>query len=53
MVSVSLIIPALNEAESIGSLLGETAFDQIEQVIVVDNGSTDKTAEIARSNGCL
>ena len=51
MVSVSLIIPALNEADSIGLLLAETAFDQIEQVIVVDNGSTDKTAEIARSAG--
>lgn len=49
--SVSLIIPALNEAESIGLLLAETTFDQIQQVIVVDNGSTDKTAEIARAAG--
>jgi glycosyltransferase involved in cell wall biosynthesis len=50
-VNVSLIIPALNEAESIGLLLAETAFDQIQQVIVVDNGSTDETAEIAREAG--
>jgi glycosyltransferase involved in cell wall biosynthesis len=50
-VSVSLIIPALNEAESIGRLLAETEFDKTLQVIVVDNGSTDETAEIARATG--
>jgi glycosyltransferase involved in cell wall biosynthesis len=50
---VSLIIPALNEAESIGHLLADTKFNQTQQVIVVDNGSTDHTAEIARVNGAL
>lgn len=49
--SVSLIIPALNEAESIGQLLAETNFDQAQQVIVVDNGSIDQTAEIALAAG--
>jgi glycosyltransferase involved in cell wall biosynthesis len=49
--SVSLIIPALNEAESIGQLLAEVNFGQVQQVIVVDNGSIDRTAEIALASG--
>lgn len=52
-VVVSLIIPALNEAESLGRLLAETDLRQEQQVIVVDNGSTDQTADIARENGAL
>jgi glycosyltransferase involved in cell wall biosynthesis len=51
--SVSLIIPALDEAETIGRLLAETKLTQTQQVIVVDNGSTDHTAEIAHANGAL
>ena len=51
--NVSLIIPALNEAESIGRLLAETKLSQAQQLIVVDNGSTDQTAEIAQENGAL
>ena len=50
---VSLIIPALNEAESLGRLLAEVPFDVLHQVIVVDNGSSDHTAEVARSGGTL
>jgi glycosyltransferase involved in cell wall biosynthesis len=50
---VSLIIPALNEAECLGRLLTEVPFDTLHQVIVVDNGSTDNTAEVARSGGAL
>jgi glycosyltransferase involved in cell wall biosynthesis len=51
--SVSLIIPALNEVECIGPLLGETPFDSLHQVIVVDNGSTDGTGDVARAYGAL
>jgi len=50
---VSLIIPTLNEAESLGQLLAEVPADLVHQVIVVDNGSTDNTAEIARQAGAL
>ena len=50
---VSLIIPALNEAECLGPLLAEVPPDLVQQVIVVDNGSTDHTAEVARSGGAL
>jgi glycosyltransferase involved in cell wall biosynthesis len=48
---VSLVIPALNEAGCLGRLLAEVPKDLLHQVIVVDNGSTDHTAEVARSGG--
>lgn len=47
----ALIIPALNEAESIGKLLRQIPHDIFCQVIVVDNGSQDSTAEVARDAG--
>jgi glycosyltransferase involved in cell wall biosynthesis len=47
----SLIIPALNEADCLGQLLAEVPVDQLHQVIVVDNGSTDDTAQVARGAG--
>lgn len=48
---VSLIIPALNEAESLGTLLREIPAGMVDQVIVVDNGSTDDTARVSRQAG--
>jgi len=51
MTSISIIIPALNEAESIGAVVGEMPWARIAECIVVDNGSTDGTAEIARAAG--
>lgn len=47
----ALIIPALNEAESIGQQLGHLPRDLFRQIIVVDNGSTDATAQVARAAG--
>ena len=44
------IIPALNEEQSIGRVLDDLP-DWIDEVIVVDNGSTDRTAEIAAAHG--
>ncbi len=49
--SVSLVIPAYNEASCIGPLFAEIPPGLVEQVIVVDNGSTDGTGEIARRAG--
>lgn len=50
---VTIIIPALNEAGNIRRLLGEIPMDAAEQisVIVVDNASTDGTADEAREGG--
>jgi glycosyltransferase involved in cell wall biosynthesis len=48
---VSVVIPALNEAESIGAVVGEMPWHLIRECIVVDNGSTDATAAQARSAG--
>lgn len=51
--NITLIIPALNEAECIGPLLAELPPGLVHQVIVVDNGSTDNTAGAARRAGAL
>jgi glycosyltransferase involved in cell wall biosynthesis len=48
---ISVIIPALNEAESIGAVVNAMPWGEIIECIVVDNGSTDTTAEIAREAG--
>jgi glycosyltransferase involved in cell wall biosynthesis len=49
--NVSVIIPALNESESIGQVVRSMPWDEIAECIVVDNGSTDGTAEIAAAAG--
>ena len=49
---VSLIVPAFNEAATIGEVLERIEALQLDaQVIVVDDGSTDDTAEIAERHG--
>jgi glycosyltransferase involved in cell wall biosynthesis len=47
----ALIIPALNEAASIGLVLNRLPSGLFSQVIVVDNGSDDGTSEVARAAG--
>ncbi|MDI6892000.1 MAG: glycosyltransferase [Actinomycetota bacterium] len=60
MPRISLVIPAYNEEKYLGrtlaSVLGAVEFYERErggdvEVIVVDNNSTDKTAEVARRFG--
>jgi glycosyltransferase involved in cell wall biosynthesis len=48
---ISIIIPALNESESIGQVVAEMPWHLIAECIVVDNGSTDATAAIAMAAG--
>ena len=50
---ICLIIPALNEEEPIGDVVRSIPKDVIDQVVVVDNGSTDRTSERAREAGAL
>lgn len=51
MSRVAVIIPALNEAGAIGRVVAETLTEGVDWVIVVDNGSTDATATVARAAG--
>jgi glycosyltransferase involved in cell wall biosynthesis len=48
---VSVIIPALNECESVGHVVRSMPWDRIAECIVVDNGSTDGTADVAAAAG--
>ncbi len=48
---VSVVIPALNEAESIGVVVRSMPWGSIDECIVVDNGSTDGTGEVAAAAG--
>ena len=47
----SAVIPALDEEESIGDVVRAVPADLVSEVVVVDNGSVDRTAERAREAG--
>jgi glycosyltransferase involved in cell wall biosynthesis len=47
----AVIIPALNEAGNIAEVIREARAQPVQRIIVVDNGSTDNTAEVARRAG--
>ena len=51
MAEVSVVIPALNEAENIAAVVRELPWDLIHECIVVDNGSTDATGAEAQAAG--
>jgi glycosyltransferase involved in cell wall biosynthesis len=46
-----VVIPCLNEEEPIGGVVREVLAQGVDEVIVVDNGSTDRTAENAIAAG--
>ena len=48
---ISIIIPALNEEESIGQVLNDIPGEIVEEVIVVDNGSSDNTVTVSKGLG--
>ena len=50
--SLSIVIPAKNEASSIDHIVRTAAAEYPEaEIIVVDDGSTDDTAEVAENAG--
>lgn len=50
--SITVIIPCLNEEQGIERVLRRMP-DFVDQVIVVDNGSTDRTSDVAQSFGAM
>jgi glycosyltransferase involved in cell wall biosynthesis len=49
--SIAVIIPALNEERAIAKVIDDLPAELVGQLIVVDNGSADKTGEIAARRG--
>ncbi|MFJ8362347.1 glucosyl-3-phosphoglycerate synthase [Streptomyces sp. NPDC093984] len=55
--SVSVVLPALNEEETVGEIVSVIRHDLVRQVplvdeiVVVDSGSTDRTSEVAAAAG--
>lgn len=45
------MIPALDEERSIGNVLDEIPRELVDRIVVVDNGSRDRTGEVARGRG--
>ncbi|MEW5975611.1 MAG: glycosyltransferase family 2 protein [Acidobacteriota bacterium] len=48
---VAVIIPARDEEQAIGKLIAEIPHEAVQQIIVADNGSLDRTAEVAAGSG--
>jgi dolichol-phosphate mannosyltransferase len=48
---ILLIAPAYNEELKIGQVVSRTPRDVVDTVLVVDDGSTDRTAQVAREAG--
>ena len=48
---ISVIIAALNEEEAIAGVIDAVPRDLADEIVVVDNGSKDRTAEIAAAAG--
>ena len=50
---VCLVIPALNEAEVIAKVIRSVPRTVVNQIVVVDNGSTDATGQAANDAGAM
>jgi glycosyltransferase involved in cell wall biosynthesis len=48
---ISVVIPALNEEQAIGGVVQDVPRDQVTEIIVADNGSTDETVARAVAAG--
>ncbi|WP_420580965.1 glycosyltransferase family 2 protein [Reichenbachiella sp.] len=50
---VDVIIPVLNEQNAVGMVIDEIPKERVRNIIVVDNGSTDDTMEVAKARGAV
>ena len=50
---VDVIIPAYNEEGSIGKVVHDIPKELVRHIIVCNNGSKDKTKEVAESEGAI
>src|SRR5690349_20446238 len=50
---VSLVIPCYNEEDGVREVIQRTSRDVVDDIVVVDNNCTDRTAEVARSLGAV
>lgn len=48
---ICVIIPAFNEQDAIGEVIKEIPKNLINEIVVVNNASTDKTAVVAKASG--
>jgi len=54
IVDITILLPAYNEAEGIASVIRDirASLENRYEIIVVDDGSTDATAAVAKEHGC-
>lgn len=48
---IAVLIPALNEEAPLPQVLRDLSREIVEEIVVIDNGSADRTAEVARAGG--
>ncbi|MEO9964161.1 MAG: glycosyltransferase family 2 protein [Reichenbachiella sp.] len=50
---VDVIIPVLNEQNAVGLVIDEIPRERVRHIIVVDNGSTDDSMQVAKERGAV
>ncbi len=48
---VKVIIPAFNEQNAVGQVIEDIPKDLVDEIVVIDNGSTDNTFDTAKNKG--